>query len=191
MTQQRTRDRHALLVNAAADLLQAQGWSALTHRGLVAASGVPLASMTYYFDGVEDLVAQAAGELARRHVDRARATVQALPRRRTSAARAAGTVVELLVGPDPSPQDLLGYYERYLRASRSPRLRELVTGWNTDLLALVADALDRSGRPADRTRLRLLVAALDGLLVTALAEGAPDPVAVAVKAITPLVPAAR
>jgi len=191
VTQQRTRDRHALLVSAAADLLEEQGWTALTHRGLVAASGVPLASMTYYFDGVEDLVAQAAAELARRHLDRAGANVQALPRRRTSAARAAGTVVELLVGPDPSPQALIGYYERYLRASRSPRLRELVTGWNTDLLALVADALERSGRPADRTQLRLLVAALDGLLVTALAEGEPDPVTIAVKAAIPLVPTAR
>ena len=190
MTQQRTRDRHALLVSAAADLLQERGWSALTHRGLVAASGVPLASMTYYFDGVEDLVAQAAAELARRHLERARATVEALPRRRASAVRAATVVAELLVGPDPSPQDLLSYYERYLRAGRSPRLRELVTGWNADLLALAADALDRAGRPAGRTELRLLVAALDGSLVTAVAEGVADPVAVAVKAVTPLVPAA-
>ena len=188
MTQQRSRDRHALLVSAAADLLDEQGWAALTHRGLVARSGVPLASMTYYFDGVDDLVAQAATELARRHLDRARAVVAAVPRRRAGAARTLAVVVEVLVGPAPSRQDLAGFYERYLRAGRTERLRSVVAGWNAELITLVAEALDRTGHPASPAQVRLLVAALDGLLVTALAEGEPDPVAVATRAAAPLLP---
>ena len=188
MRQQRTLDRHRLLVDAAADLLAEQGWSALTHRGLVARSGVPLASLTYYFDGVDDLVAQAAAELARRHLATARATVDALPRRRASAARAAALVVEVLVGPAPTVRDLRALYERYLQAGRTPALRELVRAWNADLHALVGELLDRTGRPATPRQRALLVAALDGLLVTALAEGEDDPVAVAVAAALPLVP---
>ena len=188
MKQQRTIDRHALLVACAADLLEEQGWGALTHRGLVARSGVPLASMTYYFDGVHDLVAQAAGELARRHLDRARAVVEALPRRRSSAQHALDAVVEVLVGPAPTTLALEAFYERYLRAGRSERLRPLVVGWNAQLLELVTEVLDRTGRPGTPAQVRLLVAGLDGLLVTALAEGEPDPLAVATSAAVPLLP---
>lgn len=188
MKQQRTIDRHALLVTAAADLLEEQGWAALTHRGLVARSGVPLASMTYYFDGVDDLIAQAAGELARRHLERARAAVEALPRGHAVAQHSLEAVVEVLVGPAPTITGLEAYYERYLRAGRSERLRPLVVRWNDELLDLVAEVLDRTGRPGTRAQVRLLVAGLDGLLVTALAEGEPEPVSVATSAAVPLLP---
>lgn len=188
MKQERARHKKEHLVGAAAELLQEQGWSALTHRALSARSGVPLASLTYYFDGVDDLVAQAASELARQHLATARATVEALPRRRRSAARTAALVVQVLVGPDPAPQDLRSLYERYLQAGRTPALAAVVRTWNADLHALVAELLERAGRPADSDRVALLVAALDGLLVTALAEGSDDPVAAALAAALPLVP---
>lgn len=188
MKQQRTLDRHVALVAAAADLLKAEGWSALTHRRLTAQTGVPFSTITYYFAGIDELVEQAAAELARRHLDQARATVEALPRRRASGVRAAALVAEVLVGPDPTPQSLQALYDRYLRAGRTPALRELVIGWNADLHLLVAELLDRTDHHATRGQVRLLVAALDGLLVTAVAEGEPDPVAVAVAAALPLVP---
>lgn len=181
MKQERTRQRHALLVGAAADLLEAEGWSALTHRGLSARSGVPLASLTYYFDGVDDLVLQAATEAARRHLERSRALVAELPHRRLSAVRAVGVVTDVLVGPVPETHQLRALYERYLRAGTTPELRALVVSWNAELLGLVREVLDRAGRPLAPARVRLLVAALDGLLVTALAEGEPDPVATAVR----------
>lgn len=188
MRQQRTLDRHASLVTAAADLLEQEGWAALTHRGLTARTGVPFSTITYYFAGIDELVEQAAAELARRHLEQARALVEAVPRRRASAARAAGLVVEVLVGPDPTPASLQALYGRYLRAGRTPALRALITAWNADLHTLAADLLARTGHRATPTQVRLLVAALDGLLVTALAEGEADPVAVAVRAAAPLVP---
>ena len=188
MKQQRARDKHLLLVYSAADLLLEQGWSALTHRALAARSGVPLASLTYYFDDVDDLLVQAATELARRHLDAARAVVAAVPRRRASAGRTAALVASVLVGDDPSPQDVRTLYERYLRAGRTPALHSLVIGWNTEVHGLVSDALQRVGRPATPTQVRLLVAAFDGLLVSALAEGEPDPVASATAVVTALVP---
>jgi len=144
--------------------------------------------MTYYFDGVEDLVAQAAGELARRHLDGARAIVAALPRRRAGADRTLTAVVEVLVGPAPTTAGLEAFYGRYLQAGRSTRLRPLVAAWNAELHGLVADVLERACRPATDTQVRLLVAALDGLLVTAVAECQPDPVAVAVRSAAPLLP---
>lgn len=188
MKQQRSRDRHTALVTAAADLLAEEGWSELTHRRLTARTGVALSTITYYFDGIDELVVQAAADLGRRHIDRARTLVDALPHRRASAARAAGLVVEVLVGPAATPQSLQPLYERYLRAGRTPALRELVTTWNADLRALAGEVLERTGHPASRPQVHLLVAALDGLLVTGLAEGREDVVAYAVRTATPLVP---
>lgn len=188
MRQQRTLDRHRLLVGAAADLLAEQGWAAVTHRGLVARSGVPLATLTYYFTDVDDLVTQAAAELARRHLAAARALVDGVPRRRAAPARTAALAAQVLVGADPTPQAVQALYERYLRAGRTPAVRDLVVGWNRDVHALVAEVLDRTGHPGTPAQVRLLVGALDGLVVTALAEGEPDPVAVAVRAATALVP---
>ena len=114
--------------------------------------------------------------------------VQALPRRRAGTERTLSVVVEVLVGPTPTRRGLEAYYERYLRAGRSERLRPLVTRWNAEVLDLVAEVLERAGRAATRAQVRLLVAGLDGLLVTALAEGEPDPVAVATTAALPLLP---
>ena len=148
---------------------------------------MPFTTITYYFVGIDELVEQAAADLARRHLDRARALVEGLPHRRASAARSTGLVVEVLVGPDPTPQSLQSLYERYLRAGRTPALRQVVTDWNAELHALAAEVLERTGRRASRTQVQLLVAALDGLLITALAEGHEDPVGYAVRVAAPLV----
>lgn len=168
-----------LLRQAAADLLAEQGYGAMTHRALSARSGVPTTSTTHYFPTVDALVVAAAGELARRWHEQAVVTVEAVRRRPTSAAEAARVVAAVVLGPEPTASGLSAFYERYLQAGRVPALRPLVTGGDAQLRALVAEALDRGGRPTSPARARLLVATLDGLVLSALAEGVADPVAAA------------
>ena len=171
---------------AAAALLAEQGFGALTHRALAARSGVPVASTTHYFRGVDDLVLAAADELAEQRLARARAVVAGLPRRRTSAAAAARVVARVVLGEEPSPAELSATAERYLQAGRVPQLRPLVAAWNAELRGLVAQALDACGRPVTPARAHVLVAALDGLVLAALAEGADDPVGAVVRPLARL-----
>lgn len=173
--------RLAVLRAAAADLLLDEGFDALTHRALSARSGVPLASTTHYFPTVDALALAANEELAERWLAHARAVVEALPARTTSPTAAARAVAAVVLGPSPTGAGLATFYERYVQAGRVPALRAQVVAWNAELRALLAQALDRCGRPVTPGRARLLLAALDGLVLTAVAEGEPDPVGAAVR----------
>lgn len=178
--------RLPVLRAAAADLLLDEGFDALTHRALSARSGVPLASTTHYFRTVDELAVAATEELAERWLAHARAVVEALPQRRTSATAAAQVLADLVLGPAPTPAGLASFYERYVQAGRVPALRALVVAWNAELRGLVATALSRCGRPVTPARAALLLAVLDGLALTAVAEGADDPVAAAVRPLARL-----
>jgi len=182
----RGQRRLLVLRTAAADLLLDEGFDALTHRALSARSGVPVASTTHYFSTVEALVLAAAGELTERWLGQARATVLALPARRTSPTAAARTLAEVVLGPAPTVTGLTTFYERYVQAGRVPALRDQVADGNAELRVLIAQSLGRCGRPVTPSGCRLLLAALDGLVLTAVAEGAEDPVAVAVRPLARL-----
>lgn len=182
----RGEQRLVQLRAAAADLLADEGFDALTHRALSARSGVPVASTTHYFRTADDLALAATEALAERWLEHARGVVAALPQRRTSAVAAARVLAEVALGPSPSAAALAAFYERYVQAGRVPALRPLVTSWNAELRSLVAQALASCGRPVTPARAHLLLAVLDGLVVTAVAEGAEDPVAVAVRPLARL-----
>lgn len=182
----RGQQRLAVLEHAAAQLLAEQGWAALTHRALATRAGVGLGSTTYYFPHAEQLLVAGATQLAEQHLAASRALLAQLPERRRSAPRAARLLADLVLGPDATTSELSAFYERYVRAGQTPELRALVVRWNTELRSLVRQGLDRSGYRLDDQQVRLLVAALDGLVVSALAEDDPDPVASAVRGLTPL-----
>lgn len=178
--------RLAQLRAAAADLLADEGFDALTHRALSARSGVPVASTTHYFPTVDALALAATEELAGRWLDQARATVAALPTRRTSGTAAARTVAAVVLGPTPTASGLITFYERYVQAGRVPALRDQVVAYNGELRLLLAQALHRCGRPVTESRAHLLLAVLDGLVLTAVAEGEQDPVAASVRPLARL-----
>ena len=79
--------RRALLVGAAADLLRTGGFEAVRHRAVAEKAGLPLASTTYYFASLDDLVTAAAERTCRDELDEVRADLDALPRRRPAVAR--------------------------------------------------------------------------------------------------------
>ena len=182
----RGQQRLAALQHAAADVLVEQGWAALTHRALAARAGVGLGSTTYYFPSAEQLLVAAATQLAEQHLAASRALLAQVSDQRRSASGAARLVADLVLGADATTTELTAFYERYVRAGQTPELRALVIRWNTELRSLVQQGLDRSGHRVDDRQARLLIAALDGLVVSALAEDDADPVASAVRGITAL-----
>lgn len=168
--------RRAALLDAAAGLLEADGFAALTHRAVAARAGVPLASTTYYFASHDELVEDALRRLAEVRLAHGRALVESLPRRPPSNQRLAGILVAVITGHDQRADDahLLTFYERYVQAGRRPRLQPLVRSWNAEVIDLVRETLRRSGRSHRGQRPRLVMAAVDGLLVGLLVEGGGD-----------------
>jgi DNA-binding transcriptional regulator YbjK len=174
--------RRQELVTAAAALLRSGGFDAVRHRAVAERAGLPLASTTYYFSSLEDLVTAAVERTSRDELAEGREQMDALP------AAAAGTpalvelVLDQLLGPESRDGGLdavLLRYERLVGAGRRPYLAPLMRELRGELDALLAEILERFGRPLDEKELRDLVALVDGAVISALIEADPDPRAAA------------
>lgn len=162
--------RRAALVTAAADLVDADGPAAVSHRAVAAGAGVPLAATTYYFRDLDDLVAAGVELGCRREQETAAAGLADLPHRRRSAAATAGLVVDtVLTAQRTTDAQLYAYYERWLASGRHPAARPALQAARERLDALLAALLDRCGHPG--VPVGPLVALLDGTVLSALVEG--------------------
>ncbi|MGW5267496.1 TetR/AcrR family transcriptional regulator [Rhodococcus sp. NPDC003994] len=171
------RRRREALVTAAAELLLTGGYDAVRHRSVAARARLPLASTTYYFDSLDDLVAHAAEVNGRREIELIREQMR--DRAAAGGQDPVTLVTDLLIGPvdgDGERHDLLvARYERVLAAARHPQLQGLHCRLRAELEDMVADALAAAGRRSDREHVRLLLALVDGLVLGALGEDGVDP----------------
>lgn len=169
--------RRQALVTAAAELFVEGGFDAVRHRAVAERAGLPLASTTYYFDSLDDLVIAAAEQHGRTELARGRARLEELTNAPRSVDAMVELVLEMLLGP-PSPADaeaVLLRYERLVATGRRPYLRPLMRQLSGQLTDLLREILVRSGADVDTKRVEQIVALVDGAVVNALIEIDPDP----------------
>lgn len=175
--------RRLALVEAAAALLADGGFDAVRHRAVAERAGLPLASTTYYFRSLDELVSAAVEHGGRAELAACRqALADAEP----------GDFVELfldaLLGP-ASPSDfdaVLVRYERFVAAGRRPWLGPLMRELRAELDELLASMARKCGRSDSADELARLVAVVDGAVISALIESHPDPRAAARRMLLPL-----
>ncbi len=167
------RRRYAL-VCAAAELLCEGGFEAVRHRAVADRAGLPLASTTYYFSSLEELIENAVTLLGTAESVELRDRVQALPRRRRGAEAAADLLVDLLTG-DPDRDQLISRYERYIACARHPALRGVERRLFQQRLEAVSEAMMRSGRRARADLMTALLYSVFGAVVSALVDDADGP----------------
>jgi DNA-binding transcriptional regulator YbjK len=120
-------NRREAILRAALRLIGRQGMHAVTHRGVAAEAGVPLAATTYYFASKEDLLTEALWLFVREEVERLERAaaafegVSATPERVTDA-----MVAEVRVTLEHA-EEQNAQYELYLEAARNPRLSDAAT----------------------------------------------------------------
>ena len=90
-------------MSAAAELLAEGGFEAVRHRAVARRAGLPLASTTYYFSSLDDLIARAVEHIGMIEVAQLRARVNDLSRRRRGPETTAEVLVDLLVGDVSGP----------------------------------------------------------------------------------------
>ncbi|MBS1691986.1 MAG: TetR family transcriptional regulator [Actinobacteria bacterium] len=171
------RRRYAL-VSAAADLLCEGGFDAVRHRAVARRAGLPLASTTYYFSSLEDLVASAVEHVGDRETEQLRSRVAGLSRRRRGAESTADVLVDLLVGEAPGPrvsEQLISRYERFVACARQPGLRDIQRRILRQRTDAVVEVVARSGRSVRPGQLTALVCAVDGAVVAALVGDGDSP----------------
>src|SRR5689334_22588768 len=88
------RRRYAL-GSAAAELLAEGGFEAVRHRAVAQRAGLLLASTTYYFSSLDDLIARAVEHIGMIEVAQLRARVNGLSRRRRGPETTAEMLAEL------------------------------------------------------------------------------------------------
>lgn len=171
------RRRYAL-VSAAADLLCEGGFDAVRHRAVARRAGLPLASTTYYFSSLDDLVANAVEHVGAREAEQLSARVAGLSRRRRGAESTAEVLVDLLVGEAPGArisEQLISRYERYVACARQPGLRDIQRRLLRQRTDAVVEVIARSGRAVRPGQLTALVCAVDGAVVAALVGDGDSP----------------
>jgi DNA-binding transcriptional regulator YbjK len=168
------------LVSAAADLLCEGGFEAVRHRAVARRAGLPLASTTYYFSSLDELIAAAVEFIGMREAAQLRSRVAGLSRRRRGPESTADVLVDLLVDEDGGSQSvaydqLISRYERYIACARQPALREVqrrILQQRTDAVVKVVDLCGRSVRAE---LVSALVCAVDGAVVAALVDDGDGP----------------
>ncbi|HLT68457.1 MAG TPA: TetR family transcriptional regulator [Microbacterium sp.] len=119
-------DRRERILDAALDVIAERGVHATTHRRIAERAEVPLGSLTYYFDGLHDIIAQAFTRMSNRMSALYRSSV-ALAATREEAERA---VVDLICGEEYMPErEMTLLFEMYAYAEHSEPVARLSRDW--------------------------------------------------------------
>jgi DNA-binding transcriptional regulator YbjK len=165
-------ERRDAIVAAAAGVLREGGPSAMTHRSVAAAAGVPLAATTYYFASKEELLAEALDVAAGAEVARLTRLADLLDTEVARGGNAAETIARLLASALAAEYGSVATkFEVYLAAHRHAVLRPACERWIRAFRELAERAAHRAGARDPVRAGSLLVAGVDGLLLRRLAIG--------------------
>ncbi|SEP77131.1 transcriptional regulator, TetR family [Lentzea xinjiangensis] len=168
--------RRQALVEAASALLVEGGFDAVRHRAVAERAGLPLASTTYYFDSLDELITAAVEFHGHAELASCRERLTGLSDRLADTDVLVELVLDLLVGQDVTDTEtMLLRYERLVATGRRPYLRPLMRVLSTELHELIAEIFTRSGRDITAERVEELIALVDGTMVNAFIELKPDP----------------
>ena len=163
------RRREALL-RAAIEIVAESGTGAATHRAIAARAGVPLSTTSYFFESIDELLAEATAHFtaqqAAAYEDLAASLAGASP------SVVASRFAAALMGSDRTVE--LAQVEAYLHAARQPELRDATAAVMAAFERATTAALDAVGI-ADSQRLAgTIVALVDGVMLHHLANPRPD-----------------
>ena len=164
--------RREALIDATLRIVAEVGADAVTHRRVAQVADLPLASTTYWFHSREDLLTAALGLAAQRDVARLRAHVAGLGTGAVTSAQIVDAVAEPVAdGSASSRGSLLASYALVLEAARRPALQEISRDWTDVYLDVTGELLARAGSSRPRDDARLLLGAVDGLVIDQLSGG--------------------
>lgn len=157
-------ERKRRIVETCLDVIAERGTAGTSHRTVAAAADVPLGSMTYHFDGIDDLMHQAFDLFVQRSIDLFAARMDEAH----DPYEACDVIARHIEGDLLStPRDLTINLELYTIAARDPAFRDLTDRW-------MAASRARIGRFFDPTTASLIDAFVEGATLHR-ALGAPTP----------------
>ncbi len=174
-------DRRTALLDATLALLGEGGLSAVTHRAVEAAAGLPHGSTTYYFKTRQQLIDAAVDRLAELDhqavdaIGHEVAMVLAGGRGELDYARLAAGITAWI---SARPELQLARYELSLAGARRPEIAVKMQAGRASFVRLLLPIVVSVGSPEPERDAGILLALLDGLIfeqMTARTPGAPPP----------------
>lgn len=156
-------DRRSRIIDACLAVIAERGVAGTSHRRVAAAADVPLGSMTYHFDGMDELLQVAFARFADSIADRFDTRLRAA-HNPAEACKAVEAIITLDVFS--SQHDLILTQELYTLAARDPAFREVTNAW----IARSRTALARHFDPETTV---LLDALIEGLTLHAALDSVP------------------
>ncbi|EPX58998.1 Transcriptional regulator, TetR family [Cystobacter fuscus DSM 2262] len=171
-SQERGRQRRARLIEGVTHVLRTGGLQAVSARSVADAAEVPLAAVTYYFSSLEELIAETLAEMLRQWVEQVRGTTR-LARAHPEKADLARWVTQAMLPPGGTGA-IQAHYELLVACGRRAAFSAVLARGRADLdealAELIVAALPGGTRPPSP---QLVLAVLDGAVVSALSEGTP------------------
>jgi DNA-binding transcriptional regulator YbjK len=167
--QDRSRRRREALLRSAIELLGETGARSVTHRAVAVRAGVPLASTTYYFRSVHELIEEAL----KLHVAERVAELEGLVEVALSATGAGVTQIAermaavLVAAPTPT---LVAQYQMYLEAGRNNALQPAASEALAAFEGLIARVLAALGAREPQAAAEAFFALFDGFALHRLAR---------------------
>ena len=146
-------ERKRRIIDACLDVIAERGVAGTSHRVVASAADVPLGSMTYHFDGIDDLLHQAFERFAGQAIDRFSRRMAAAADAEEACEQVARHIEHDLLD---TQQALNINLELYTLAARNPAYRDIVDRW----MAASRTELERFFDPSTATVLDALIEGL-------------------------------
>jgi DNA-binding transcriptional regulator YbjK len=159
--------RRGALVRAAIEVIAESGIGGVTHRAVATRADVPLASTSYYFDSIDELVEAAVRLAVEEQVERLDSFAAAIAESGGSVDELAELIANALTFIPDSVA--LTQFDSYLYAARNPAMSEAAAAAMSAFERLAAEALRVAGAREPAEGARAFVALADGFALRRLA----------------------
>jgi len=172
----RAQARRDALLRAAVEVAAERGAAGVTHRAVTERAGVPLATASYFFSSIDDLVAEALRTFVADEAQRLSDLAGELGGDEHSPDEMAGALAEAAMPVGPLPW-ALAQFETYLQAARGEALRGPVADALAVYEQVAGAALAGAGAPDPAAAAPAFNALADGFALHHLARPRPGDVA--------------
>lgn len=163
-----TLKRRDALLEAAIAIAAERGVGAVTHREVAGRAGVPLATTSYFFASIDDLVHAALRSVVSQLVERFDLLIAELRAAEVPPEGVIDRVVPVLLS---APEHhIVAQFQTYQRAAAAPELRPEVARIFAAIERVAAEVLEIAGVAPTRANTRAVIALVDGFQLQRLAQ---------------------
>lgn len=153
-------------MSAAIEVAADHGIAAVTHRAVTEKAGLPLATVSYFFDSITELANEAIRSYAAADAASLHVLAESLLTQNSSPLEIAAAFA---LAAAPRRPDTLAMFEAYLRSARSPELRDAVADALGAAREVATAAARAAGTPDPEALAPALVALAHGFALHQLA----------------------